>query len=172
MLIYNSNISVSPINTHLPIKLVSKNLSKKKIINNSKLIHNFYRKYLKKNPKIAVLGLNPHCETIDRANEENKIIIPSLKIIKNKKIQIFGPFSADTFFFKKNIIMFDVVVGMYHDQVLTPLKTLYNFDAINLTLGLPFIRISPDHGTNNQMIGKNISNPQSLISAFNFLNKI
>ena len=67
---------------------------------------------------------------------------------------------------------FDVVIGMYHDQVLTPIKTLYKFDAINLTLGLPFIRISPDHGPNNEMLGKNISNPDSLISAINFINKI
>ena len=61
---------------------------------------------------------------------------------------------------------------MYHDQVLTPIKTLYKFDAINLTLGLPFIRISPDHGPNNEMLGKNISNPDSLISAISFINKI
>ena len=60
---------------------------------------------------------------------------------------------------------------MYHDQVLTPAKTLFNFDAINITLGLPFIRLSPDHGPNSQMLGKNISNPQSLIKALKFLNK-
>ena len=61
---------------------------------------------------------------------------------------------------------------MYHDQVLTPMKTIFNFEAINLTLGLPFLRVSPDHGTNNQMIGKNISSPQSLISSINFFKKI
>ena len=70
---------------------------------------------------------------------------------------------------KNNIKKFDVIIGMYHDQVLTPIKTIYNFDAINITLGLPFIRISPDHGTNHNMIGKNKSNPQSLISAIKFL---
>jgi 4-hydroxythreonine-4-phosphate dehydrogenase len=73
---------------------------------------------------------------------------------------------------KKNIKNFDVVVGMYHDQVLTPLKTIYNFNAINITLGLPFIRISPDHGTNNQMIGQNKSDSTSLICAINFFNKL
>ena len=61
---------------------------------------------------------------------------------------------------------------MYHDQVLTPMKTLYKFNAINLTLGLPFLRISPDHGPNNEMLGKNISNPESLLSAINFINKL
>ena len=69
-----------------------------------------------------------------------------------------------------NLNKFDVVLGMYHDQVLTPIKTIYNFDAINVTLGLPYIRVSPDHGTNNQMLGKKKSNPTSLISAINFLN--
>ena len=70
---------------------------------------------------------------------------------------------------KNNIKKFDVVVGMYHDQVLTPIKTIHNFNAINITLGLPFIRLSPDHGPNFQMIGKNKSNPESLISAVKFL---
>ena len=65
---------------------------------------------------------------------------------------------------------YNVVLGMYHDQVLTPIKTIYNFDAINITLGLPYLRVSPDHGTNNQMLGKNKSSPLSLISAIKFLN--
>ena len=66
---------------------------------------------------------------------------------------------------------FDVIIGMYHDQVLTPIKTLFGFNAINITLGLPFLRISPDHGPNNKMIGKNKSDPRSLIYALKFLNK-
>ena len=172
MLIYNSKISVSPITTHLPIKYVAKNLNSKKIINNVLEINKFYKLKLNKRPKFAVLGLNPHCETIDSFSEEEKIIKPAIKLIKSKKINISGPFSADTFFLEKNLKKFDVVIGMYHDQVLTPIKTLYKFDAINLTLGLPFIRISPDHGPNNEMLGKNISNPDSLISAINFINKI
>ena len=89
-----------------------------------------------------------------------------------KKINIKGPFSADTFFSKKNLSQYDVAIGMYHDQVLTPMKSIFNFDAINLTLGLPFLRVSPDHGTNNEMIGKNISNAQSIISSINFFKKI
>ena len=75
-------------------------------------------------------------------------------------------------FIKNNLIKYDVVIGMYHDQVLTPLKTLYKFNAINITLGLPFLRISPDHGPNNQMLGKNKSDPTSLIEALIFLKKI
>ena len=172
MLIYNPKISVSPITTHLPIKYVTKNLNKKKIINNVLEINKFYLKHLKKKPKFAVLGLNPHCETISKYSEEDKIIKPAIKKIKRKKINISGPYSSDTFFSYKNISKFDVVIGMYHDQVLTPIKTIFKFNAINITLGLPFIRVSPDHGPNNEMLGKNISNPQSLISAINFLKRL
>ena len=172
MLIYNKKFSVSPITTHIPIKKVAKNISKKKIISNILNIDNFYKKRLKTKPLIGVLGLNPHCESIEKASEEEKIISPAIKILKKKKIKIYGPFSADTFFLKKNINKYDVVVGMYHDQVLGPLKTLYNFDAINLTLGLPFIRISPDHGPNSDMVGKNKSDPSSIFTGMDFFQKI
>ena len=76
------------------------------------------------------------------------------------------------FFYHKIEKKYDVVVGMYHDQVLTPLKTLFEYDAINVTMGLPFIRVSPDHGPNEEMLGKNKSNPRSLIQAIKFLEKI
>ena len=171
MLIYNKTLSVSPITTHLPIKYVSKNINKSKIIKKIKSINNFFVKNLKKKPKIAVLGLNPHCETIEKIGEEQKEIIPAIKRLKSEKLNIKGPFSADTFFIKKNIDYYDVVVGMYHDQVLAPLKTLYNFNAINITIGLPFIRISPDHGPNASMYGKNKSDPSSIFCAMDFLNK-
>lgn len=92
-----------------------------------------------------------------------------VKKLKNRKIKIYGPFPADTIFLKQNLKKFDVIIGMYHDQVLTPIKTLYGFNAINITLGLPFLRISPDHGPNHEMIGKNKSDPQSLINALKFL---
>ncbi len=172
MLIYNPTFSVCPITTHVPISKVSKNLSRKIIINDILNINEFYKKKLKKIPKFAVLGLNPHCESILNFSEENRIIKPSIKYLSNKKIKIDGPFSADTFFSKYNLKKYDVAVGMYHDQVLTPMKTIFGFDAINLTIGLPFLRVSPDHGTNNSMIGMNKSNPQSLISSINFFKKI
>ncbi len=172
MLIYNDKLSVSPITTHLPLKLVAKNITKKKIINNISQIKKFYNNFLYKKPKIAILGLNPHCETVDSFSEEKKIIIPAINYLKKIKINVDGPFSADTFFLKKNINKYDVVIGMYHDQVLTPIKTLFNFNAINITLGLPFLRISPDHGPNNKMIGKNRSDPSSIFCAMRFIKKI
>ena len=118
-----------------------------------------------------MLGLNPHCESVSKYNEDEKIIKPAVKYLKKKRYDISGPYSADTIFLHQNRIKYDVILGMYHDQVLTPMKTLYEYDAINVTLGLPFFRISPDHGPNIEMIGKNKSNPNSLISALNFLDQ-
>ena len=172
MLIYNKKLSVSPLTTHLPIKRVAKNVTKIKIIKNVNIINNFYIKNLNLKPKIAVLGLNPHCETTDKISEEKKEIIPAINKLKKKGIFVNGPFSTDTFFIKKNIDKYDVVIGMYHDQVLTPLKTIFNFNAINITIGLPFIRVSPDHGPNLEMYGKNQSDPASIFCAMEFFNNI
>jgi len=171
MLIYNKKLSVCPITTHLPLKFVAKNLNKKKIIEKIILIDNFYKNILGFKPRIAVLGLNPHCETIDKFNEDEKILKPSIKYLSSKKIKVKGPYSADTAFLKKNRQNFDVIVGMYHDQVLTPIKTIFEYDAINITLGLTFMRISPDHGPNQKMLGQNKSDPLSLIRAIEFLEK-
>ena len=171
MLIYNKKISVCPITTHLPLKYVAKKINKNNLISKIKLLNNFYKKYLKITPKIGVAGLNPHCESIDSFNEDEKILLPAIKILKKRGVNINGPFAADTLFMKKNRCKFDLIVGMYHDQILTPIKTLFEFDAINITVGLPFIRISPDHGPNETMIGKNSSNPLSLIRALEFLDR-
>ena len=171
MLIYNDKISVTPITTHVPLKKVVKKVTKDKICNKIFEINNFYKNILKKKIKIAILGLNPHCETTDKFSEEEKIILPAIKFLRKKRVDIDGPFSADTFFLKKNINKYDVAVGMYHDQVLTPIKTLYNFNAINITVGLPFIRISPDHGPNSNMLGKNKSDPSSFYYAMRFAEK-
>ena len=169
MLIYNKDLSVCPLTTHLPIKLVSKKINKNMIKKKIKLIDNFFKKYLKQKPHIAITGLNPHCESTDTFDEDEKIIKPAVKSLTRFNKRIFGPFAADTIFLKKNRAKYKVVVGMYHDQVLSPIKTLFEYDAINITLGLPFIRISPDHGPNELMMGKNKSNPLSLIKSLAFL---
>tara|TARA_B110000037_G_scaffold6719_1_gene7213 strand:- start:51 stop:1010 length:960 start_codon:yes stop_codon:yes gene_type:complete len=171
MLIFNKKLSVSPITTHLALKDVHKHITKSKIYEHVKLITEFYKKNFNKVPKIAITGLNPHCESNFKDCEEDTIITPAITNLKKKKFLVKGPFPADTIFMKENLRDFDVIVGMYHDQVLSPIKTLFGFDAINITLGLPFIRISPDHGPNSKMLGKNASNPKSLIKAITFLDK-
>ena len=171
MLIYNEKLSVCPITTHDSLRNIFKKITKKKITKKVLNINKFYKEILKKKASFAVTGINPHCETKEKFNEEKKIIIPAIKLLKSIGLKIEGPFPADTIFLKQNLKKFDVIVGMYHDQVLTPIKTIYGFDAINITLGLPFIRISPDHGPNEKMLGKNISSPLSLIQTLNFVNK-
>ncbi len=171
MLIFNKELSVCPVTTHLPLKLVSKKINQKLIIEKILLIYNFYKSKLNMKPNIAVTGINPHCESILKINEDIKIVNPAIKYIKKKGIKVSGPYSADTIFQKQNRKKFDVIIGMYHDQVLSPFKTIYEFDAINITLGLPFYRVSPDHGPNEKMVGMNLSNPLSLIRALEFLDK-
>ena len=171
MLIYNKNLSVSPLTTHIALKDVNKKITKKKIYIHVNIINSFYKKKFNKLPRIAITGLNPHCESNFQNSEEDKTIIPAIKRLRLKNTNINGPFPADTIFTKSLLKNYDVIIGMYHDQVLSPMKALFNFDAINITLGLPFIRISPDHGPNHSMLGKNLSDPKSLIQALKFLDK-
>ena len=171
MLIFNKNLSVSPLTTHLALKNVHKKITKQKIYTQVNLINNFYKRKFNKLPRIAITGLNPHCESNFQNSEEDRIIIPAIKKLRLKNTKIDGPFPADTIFTKSLLKKYDVIIGMYHDQVLSPMKALFNFDAINITLGLPFTRISPDHGPNYSMLGKNLSDPKSLIQALKFLDK-
>ncbi len=170
MLIYNKELSVCPITTHLPLKSVSKKIKKKIIKEKIIIVNNFFKKFLNLKPRIGVVGLNPHCESVLKYNEDTRIIRPVINSMK-KKFLVKGPIPSDTIFLKDNRKKFDVIVGMYHDQVLTPIKTLYEYDAINITIGLPFLRVTPDHGPNELMVGKNKSNPTSLIKAISFLDK-
>ncbi len=172
MLIYNKKLSVSPITTHIPLNQVSKKINQYKIVEKVKIIDNFYKKFLNKKPNFAILGLNPHNFSISKKSEEKKIINKAIKSLVKLKINAKGPVAPDSSFviFKK--YKFDVIIGMYHDQVLSPFKALYNFFAINITLGLPYIRISPDHGIAEDILGKKIANPNSLIESIKFFNYI
>jgi|TARA_B100001093_G_scaffold422535_1_gene415120 4-hydroxythreonine-4-phosphate dehydrogenase len=172
MMIYNKELSVVPLTTHIEIKDITKkitlNLIKRKIIT----LNKSYFKLFKKKPAIGILGLNPHNSENKIDSVENKIISPAVAKLKKLRININGPIPADTAFSKNKITCYDVIVGMYHDQVLAPFKALYGYDAINITLGLKYLRLSPDHGVALDIVGLNKANPKSLVSAINFLNKI
>jgi 4-hydroxythreonine-4-phosphate dehydrogenase len=172
MLIYNENLSVLPLTTHIPLKNVHKEISFKKIEKACKNVSYFYSKILRrKKIKIGILGLNPHNgENGYIGIEEKKIITPAIKKLK-KKYSIIGPLSPDTSFLQRNKLRIDVLIGHYHDQVLTSFKTKFDLDAINITIGLPFIRISPDHGIGADIIGKGIANPKSFKNAIKFFSK-
>ena len=170
MMIYNKKLSVVPITTHINLKQVSSKISKSLIFNKILNLRSCFKKNFGIDPRIAVLGLNPHNGEMRKNTEEVKKIIPAIKNLKNLKLKIEGPLVADTIFINdfKN---YDIIVGMYHDQILGPFKALFKFDAINITLGLKYLRTSPDHGTASNLIGKNKANPESLIKCINFISK-
>ena len=171
MLLFNKKLSISPITTHVDIKDISKKINSKTIFNKVFNIHKWFKKYQNIPPKIAILGLNPHNAELRKNSEEVKVIIPSIKKLMKKGLKIQGPFSSDTFFLK-NYKKYNVVIGMYHDQILGQFKTLFKYDALNITLGLKYTRVSPDHGPAKDLIGKNLANCESLIKCIKFIQKI
>ena len=171
MVIKNEKLIVSPLTTHIDIKNVTKKLSRNLIISKIETINKWYLKLYQKKPKIGILGLNPHNAELKTNSEEKKIIIPAINKLRKKNFFLKGPLVSDTVFIKdyKN---FDIIIGMYHDQILTPFKTLYKFKAINLTLGLKYVRVSPDHGVAVDKILKKKSNPESLLECIKYINKL
>ncbi len=169
MFIHNKKFSVVPLTTHFDIKNVTKNISRSIINKKLVTLNKEFKRLFKYKPKIGVLGLNPHNSELKRNSEEVKIIIPSILRLKRKGLKIDGPLVADTLFIN-NYKSYDVVVGMYHDQVLVPFKTLFKFDAINITLGLDYLRVSPDHGPGMDLVGKNKANSYSLFQCIKFIN--
>tara|TARA_Y100000590_G_C15598056_1_gene968864 strand:- start:74 stop:1045 length:972 start_codon:yes stop_codon:yes gene_type:complete len=172
MLIYNKNLSVSPITTHIPLKMVSRSINKFIIKKKVKTINNFYKKVFSRKPNMGILGLNPHNYSQLKKSEEKEIISKAIKSLNKSKIKALGPLAPDSSFLNIKKYKLDVIIGMYHDQVLAPYKALYNFNAINITLGLPYVRISPDHGVGENIIGKKIANPKSLIECIKFFNNL
>ena len=164
-------MSVSPITRHISLNQVNAKIKKNEIIKTAITINSFYKRIFHKKPNFAILGLNPHNYSSTKKSTE-KIIYNAIKNLKKSKIKVFGPISTDSSFMIFRKYKFDIIIGMYHDQVLTPFKALYNYNAINITLGLPFIRISPDHGIAENIVGKKIANPTSLIESIKFFNHI
>ena len=170
MIIRNKELMISPITTHLDIRSISNKINKKLIITKINVINSWFKKTFKRQPVIAVLGLNPHNAELRKNSEEKKIIIPAIKNLKKSGFKLDGPLSSDTIFIN-NYKNYDLIIGMYHDQILGPFKALYKFDAINLTLGLMYIRVSPDHGVAVDKIKKKTSSAVSLIKCFDYIDK-
>ena len=170
MMLVTKEFKTIPMTIHVPLKDVPKLISKDLI----EITVNIARESLISlfnisQPRIVVTGLNPHSgENGDIGDEEEKIITPAINETKKKQnCYLEGPIAADTAFSSEKRKSYDVVICMYHDQALIPIKTLDFFNGVNVTLGLDFIRTSPDHGTGYDIAGKNIANPNSLIAAIN-----
>ena len=170
MMLVTKELKTIPLTIHIPLKKVTKILTKELIYNKVKIaVEDLKTFFAIKKPSVIVTGLNPHAgENGVLGDEEIRIIKPAIEKLKQiKNISLSGPISADTAFSSHLRSQYDLAVCMYHDQALIPIKTLDFYNGVNVTLGLDFIRTSPDHGTGFDIAGKNLANPKSLISAIN-----
>jgi 4-hydroxythreonine-4-phosphate dehydrogenase len=168
MMLANDRLRVALVTTHVPIADVARQIKGRKIIEVVGLCHEFGRRLGIKRPRIAVAGLNPHAgEGGLLGTEEKRIIAPAVARARKQGFNAMGPFSADTLFYRAYHGGFDAVVAMYHDQGLAPFKLLAFDNGVNVTLGLPFVRTSPDHGTAPDIAGKGIARPDGMIAAIN-----
>jgi len=174
MMLASDELRVVPVTIHVALSKVPAILDQKLLKSTIQTVY----ESLKKNfdisfPRIAVAGLNPHAgEDNSMGTEDSNIIAPVIDIFKKKNIHIFGPMSADTMFHKSARSKYDVAICMYHDQALIPIKTI-DFDAgVNVTLGLPIIRTSPDHGTAFDIAGHGLANPTSMINSLQLADRL
>jgi 4-hydroxythreonine-4-phosphate dehydrogenase len=168
MMLVGGPLRVALATIHVPLAKVPRLLSKRRITEVIELSHDICKRFGIRRPKIGVAGLNPHAgEGGLLGGEERRIIAPAIRQAVRKGMNATGPWPADTLFHKAYHGEFDAVVAMYHDQGLTPLKMIAFDTGVNLTLGLPFVRTSPDHGTAFDIAGKRIANPASMIAAIN-----
>ena len=168
MMLVGGPLRVALATIHVPIAKVPRLLSARRIIEVIELSHDVCKRFGIRRPKIGVAGLNPHAgEDGLLGDEERRIIAPAVRRVAHRLPGVSGPWPADTLFHKAYHGGFDAVVAMYHDQGLAPLKMIAFDSGVNLTLGLPFVRTSPDHGTAFDIAGKGIANPASMIAAIN-----
>ena len=167
MMLINKYLRVVPATIHIPVKDITKYLNAELIEKTIKTTHReLTNRFSISNPSIWISGLNPHAgEDGTIGDEEQKFIIPVIEELRAKGYNLKGPISADTMFYGKKRRKFDAAICMYHDQALIPIKTLDFHTSVNLTIGLSFIRTSPDHGTAFDIAGKNLANPTSTIEA-------
>lgn len=167
MIMVSERLKVGVVTGHISLKDVPANITTEKILSKIRLMsRSLQRDFGVNAPKIAVLGLNPHCGDGGLlGDEEQQIILPAVKAANEEGIMAFGPYSPDGFFGLGNYQKFDAVLAMYHDQGLTPFKALAFEEGVNYTAGLPIIRTSPDHGTAYEMAGRDMADPRSMKSA-------
>jgi 4-hydroxythreonine-4-phosphate dehydrogenase len=167
MMFVGKDLKITLVTRHIALKDVPGAITADLICRTIRLTHEHLKKYFGiEGPRIAVAGLNPHASDNGLfGDEEERIIIPAIKKASIGIKNIYGPLPADVVFYEALRGEFDAVVAMYHDQALAPFKTLYFNDGVNMTLGLPFIRTSPDHGTAFDIAGKGIADPTSMKEA-------
>ena len=167
MMLVNDVMRVAVVTGHIPVDKVSKELTEKLIVEKLTVLNNSLKKDFRIiRPRIAVLALNPHAgDSGVIGDEEERVIIPAMKLAEAKGIISVGPYPADGFFGSGTFGKFDAVLAMYHDQGLVAFKTIAQGEGVNFTAGLPVVRTSPDHGTAFDIAGKNLADPNSFREA-------
>jgi 4-hydroxythreonine-4-phosphate dehydrogenase len=167
MVLVSESMRVALVTIHVPVRRISALITRKTLREKIEVLHKALREDWRiDRPKIAVLGLNPHAgENGDIGTEERDIVAPVTRDLSRRRIDITGPFPADAFFARGRQREFDLVLAQYHDQGLIPLKMSANGRAVNVTVGLPIVRTSPDHGTAFDIAGKGVADPGSMTEA-------
>ncbi|MBI4724390.1 MAG: 4-hydroxythreonine-4-phosphate dehydrogenase PdxA [Rhodomicrobium sp.] len=174
MLMASRRLMVVPVTVHIALKDVPSTLTQARLIRTAEVTNDGLRRYFGiEQPRLAICGLNPHAgENGELGREEIDLIAPAIDQLKSQGIHATGPHSADTLFHDAARASYDAVLAMYHDQALIPFKTLAFEDGVNVTLGLPFIRTSPDHGTAFALAGTGQANPTSFIEALRLASRM
>ncbi|MBB3018397.1 4-hydroxythreonine-4-phosphate dehydrogenase [Microvirga lupini] len=167
MMLWSEQLAVVPVTVHIPLADVPAALTTELIVRTGRIVARELRKRFGiAKPRLALAGLNPHAgENGAMGTEEANVIVPAIDILRAEGIEMAGPLPADTMFHARARSRYDAALAMYHDQALIPIKTIAFDEAVNVTLGLPFVRTSPDHGTAFDIAGKGIARPDSLIAA-------
>lgn len=174
MMIWSSALAVVPVTIHIPLAEAPRALTAELIVRTARVVDRDMRaRFGVMRPRLAFAGLNPHAgESGGIGREEITIIAPAIEALRAEGIDVAGPLPADTMFHPKARARYDVALTMYHDQGLIPVKTLAFDEGVNVTLGLPFVRTSPDHGTAFDIAGKGLANPASLIAAIRLADRL
>ena len=174
MMLVAGDLRAIPVTVHIPLKEVPAQLTREAILSQARVTARDLQRFFDiAQPRLAFTGLNPHAgENGTMGREEIEIIRPALEVLRQEGLHVLGPLSADTAFHAEARAQYDAILCMYHDQALIPVKTLDFHGGINVSLGLPFIRTSPDHGTALGIAGKGIANPKSLIAAIRLASRM
>jgi 4-hydroxythreonine-4-phosphate dehydrogenase len=167
MMLWSEQLAVVPVTVHIPLANVPSALTTDLIVLTGRIVARaLQERFGIANPRLALAGLNPHAgENGTMGTEDSTVIAPAIEILRAEGIDVAGPLPADTMFRARARSRYDAALAMYHDQALIPIKTIAFDEAVNVTLGLPFVRTSPDHGTAFDIAGKGIARPDSLMAA-------
>lgn len=174
MLLWSESLAVVPVTIHIPLRDVPHALTSDLIVATARIVaHDYARRFGVVHPRLALAGLNPHAgEGGALGLEDDAVVAPAVARLRSEGIDARGPLPADTMFHARARAGYDVALCMYHDQALIPIKTLAFDDGVNVTLGLPFVRTSPDHGTAFDIAGKGIARPDSLVAALRLAGRL